>query len=226
MFTFFVSCDKICPMKKYILSALLLGTFGTYAVLLRSGNILSMTKNTEPPTNSDTISGTVGVNSGTSAAQEVLKPRRSFWSEDDEGDDDDDRPRMPTVSAPATPPAASAPAVPNPTASSAGSPMMGQGSMMNTGMYKNGTYTGTSVFAYDAYLQAAVTISGGKITDVTFPVYPNRGESRQINAYAMPIFKQEAISAQNANVATVSGATYSSDAFRQSLSSALALAKN
>jgi len=60
---------------------------------------------------------------------------------------------------------------------------------------------------------------------VQFLQYPSdRNTSIRINSRAMPILKQEAISAQNANVNIVSGATDSSQAFQQSLASALSQA--
>lgn len=106
---------------------------------------------------------------------------------------------------------------------SSGSPM-NSGQMMSG--YKNGSYTGDSVDAFYGYVQVKATISGGKITDVQFLDYPHdRSNSVYINSQAMPYLTQEAISAQNANVDIISGATATSQAFQQSLASALAQAK-
>lgn len=92
--------------------------------------------------------------------------------------------------------------------------------------YKDGTYTGDVADAYYGNIQVQVTVSGGKITDVQFLQYPNdRGTSIQINSQAMPYLKQEAIQAQSAQVDGVSGATDTSQAFIQSLGSALNQAK-
>lgn len=92
----------------------------------------------------------------------------------------------------------------------------------SSGKYKNGTYTGSVADAFYGNIQVQVTISGGQITDVTFLQYPNdRQTSIEINSQAMPLLKQETIQAQSANVAGVSGASQSSAAFIQSLSSAL-----
>ena len=97
----------------------------------------------------------------------------------------------------------------------------------NTGLYKDGQYTGDVVDAYYGNIQVSATISGGKLTDVQFLNYPqDRSTSLRISNKMMPILRQEAIQAQSANVDTVSGATDSSGAFSQSLSSALAQAKN
>src|SRR5215475_10133316 len=67
-------------------------------------------------------------------------------------------------------------------------------------------------------VQVQVSIAGGKITDVQTLVYPT-GTSRdeEINAYALPILRRETLTAQSANISTVSGATYTSDGYRQSL---------
>lgn len=91
-----------------------------------------------------------------------------------------------------------------------------------SGRYKNGTYTGNIADAFYGNVQVQVTISGGQIADVQFLQYPNdRSTSRMINSQAMPLLKQEAIQAQSAQVDGVSGATATSGAFIQSLTSAL-----
>lgn len=95
-----------------------------------------------------------------------------------------------------------------------------------TGQYKDGTYTGSKSDAFYGYIQVQVTVSGGKMNDVVFLQYPNdQGNSVEINDYAMPILKQQAISAQSSRVDGVSGATDTSQAFVQSLSDALSQAK-
>ena len=94
------------------------------------------------------------------------------------------------------------------------------------GQYKDGSYTGIAADAYYGFIQVKAVISGGKITDVIFLQYPNdRNTSREINAQAMPWLKQEAIAIQGSNVDTISGASESSKAFRQSMASALSQAK-
>ncbi len=65
-----------------------------------------------------------------------------------------------------------------------------------------------------------------KITAVSVPVYPNHTDrSIYINQTALPILKAETLRAQSANINMVSGATDSSDAFAQSLQSAILKAK-
>ncbi|MEO8065705.1 MAG: FMN-binding protein [Candidatus Doudnabacteria bacterium] len=94
-------------------------------------------------------------------------------------------------------------------------------------LYKDGQYMGMVADAFYGPFQVNAVISGGKITDIIFLQYPNdRRTSIQINTQAMPIMKQEAIQVQSANVNIVSGATQSSLAYRQTLASALAQAKN
>ena len=95
-----------------------------------------------------------------------------------------------------------------------------------TSPYKDGTYTGNQADAFYGNIQVQTVISNGKISDIQFIQYPNdRARSIAINTLAIPSLKQEAIQAQNANVNIVSGATDSSNAFIQSLSSALSQAK-
>lgn len=91
--------------------------------------------------------------------------------------------------------------------------------------YKDGTYTGSVADAYYGNVQVQATVSGGKITDVKFLQYPDtHSTSVYINQQAIPYLQQEAIQAQSANVNIVSGATYTSQAFVQSLTSALSQA--
>ena len=92
--------------------------------------------------------------------------------------------------------------------------------------YKDGTYTGNSADAFYGNIQVKAVVSGGKIADVQFLQYPHdAARSLAINTLAMPNLKKEAIQVQDAQVDIVSGATDSSNAFMQSLSSALTQAK-
>jgi uncharacterized protein with FMN-binding domain len=97
----------------------------------------------------------------------------------------------------------------------------------STGSYKDGEYTGIAADAFYGNIQVKAVIQNGKLTDVQFIQYPNdRQESIEINSRSMPLLMQEAISVQSSSVDVVSGATDSSDAFIQSLSSALSQAKS
>ena len=72
-------------------------------------------------------------------------------------------------------------------------------------------------------MQVQITLVDSVITVVTTPVYPTTSDSKDINAKALPILQSRAIVAQSAKIASVSGATYSSKAFKQSLQSALVI---
>jgi len=67
-----------------------------------------------------------------------------------------------------------------------------------------------------------VTATGSKIINVQ-PVIDNAFDPRsaQINSYAEPQLQSETIQAQSANINGVSGATYTSQAYVQSLQAAL-----
>ncbi|MDR3559364.1 MAG: FMN-binding protein [Candidatus Pacebacteria bacterium] len=98
-------------------------------------------------------------------------------------------------------------------------PPSANGSTQN---YRDGQYTGQPADAYYGNIQVKAIVSNGKISDVQFLDYPqDRNHSIQINQVAMPILKQEAIQSQSAQVQIVSGATDTSQAFQQSLDSAL-----
>ena len=86
----------------------------------------------------------------------------------------------------------------------------------------DGTYTGNDVNTRFGSVQVSVTVSGGTITDVTaLQLTDQDGRSRQISNRAAPILQSEVLASQSANVSNVSGATYTSDAYLQSVQSAL-----
>ena len=61
-----------------------------------------------------------------------------------------------------------------------------------------------------------------KITSISVPEYPNDTDrSAFISQNAIPVLMQEALRAQSARIDVVSGATYTSDAFAQSLQAAI-----
>ena len=71
-------------------------------------------------------------------------------------------------------------------------------------------------------VQVKVTVKAGKLTRVTFLDLPyGDPTSQSISDQVAPTLAQQAIDAQSANIAGVSGATYTSDGYRQSLQSAL-----
>ena len=67
-----------------------------------------------------------------------------------------------------------------------------------------------------------VTFSGSTITAVDTVQSPDRdGRDIEINNQALPILEQEVLSSQSANIDTVSGATYTSEGYIQSVQSAI-----
>lgn len=101
----------------------------------------------------------------------------------------------------------------------------GNQSPTSTIQYKDGTYIGSVENAFYGDVQVKAIISGGKITAVDFIKSPDtHGTSVFINNQAMPYLEQEAIQSQTAAVDVISGATYTSEAFIQSLTNALSQA--
>lgn len=91
---------------------------------------------------------------------------------------------------------------------------------------KDGTFTGTTETGFYDTIQVAITVSGGKITAVNTPVLSgDSGHSDSINAYAVPQLNQEVISAQSAQIDGISGASYTTQTYTQSLQSAIDQAK-
>ena len=84
------------------------------------------------------------------------------------------------------------------------------------------TVAGDAVNTRFGPVQVQITVAGGKITASDVLQVPMRGRQDQmINSQAVPILNGEAVSAQSAQIDTVSGATYTSDGYSQSLQSAI-----
>jgi uncharacterized protein with FMN-binding domain len=83
--------------------------------------------------------------------------------------------------------------------------------------------TGQEVNYNYGLLSVKVTLSGGKISKVSIGYLNDGGNPRSqyIDQQAIPILEQEALRAQSANIQGVSGASYTSAGFQQSLQSAL-----
>jgi uncharacterized protein with FMN-binding domain len=87
---------------------------------------------------------------------------------------------------------------------------------------KDGSYTGDAAQTRYGPVQVRITVSGGKITTVDVPEYPAESpRDEQINRFAVPQLVSETISAQSAQIDMVSGATFTTDGYLQSLQSAL-----
>lgn len=96
-----------------------------------------------------------------------------------------------------------------------------------TSGYRNGQFTGNIANAYWGFVQVRATIQNGKISRVQFLNYPHdRGTSVRINNYAVPMLQSEAIQVQSAQVDLISGATLTSEAFVESLQTALNQARS
>ncbi|MFE4952129.1 FMN-binding protein [Leifsonia sp. NPDC056665] len=84
------------------------------------------------------------------------------------------------------------------------------------------TVTGTAVDTRYGPVQVKVTFEGTKITAVDAIQYPTEsGRDQEINSQAIPMLQQEAMASQSAKIDTISGATYTSEGYIQSLQSAI-----
>ncbi|MGW2825159.1 FMN-binding protein [Streptomyces sp. NPDC001443] len=116
-------------------------------------------------------------------------------------------------------------AVAVPPAASAGSGAAG--SSGSSGSSGTRTVTGETVQTRWGPVQVRITLKDGRLTEVTAVTYPQENpRDQEINSYAVPELRREALAAQSADIDTVSGATYTSDGYRQSLQSALDSAKS
>jgi uncharacterized protein with FMN-binding domain len=84
------------------------------------------------------------------------------------------------------------------------------------------TLTGTVASTQYGPMQVQVTLAGTKITKVTVLQRTDDGsESDQIDSTAIPMLTSETLAAQSAHIDAVSGASYTSSGYIQSLQSAL-----
>ncbi|MFF4397716.1 FMN-binding protein [Streptomyces sp. NPDC001480] len=121
-----------------------------------------------------------------------------------------------TVNASSPAPSSSASAAPG---GSGGSSSGGSGGSGSAGTK---SATGDTIQTRWGPVQVRITVKDGKLSDVTAVTYPTENpRDQEINSYAIPQLRREALAAQSADIDTVSGATYTSDGYRQSLQSAL-----
>jgi uncharacterized protein with FMN-binding domain len=86
----------------------------------------------------------------------------------------------------------------------------------------NGSFTGSDVPNRFGDVQIKVVVSNGHITDVKAVQLPfDRAQSAYISQVAGPILRSEVLQAQSARIDIVSGATYTSESYAQSVESAL-----
>jgi uncharacterized protein with FMN-binding domain len=75
-------------------------------------------------------------------------------------------------------------------------------------------------------VQVRLTLTNGKITAATAIQVPeNDSHSAEISQFSIPTLSQEVLSSQSASIDAVSGATYTSEAYAQSVQAALDAAK-
>jgi uncharacterized protein with FMN-binding domain len=128
---------------------------------------------------------------------------------------------------PVTGPVATAPAstgaAPSPTSSSAtGTSAAPKSSASSTAAPASRTLSGQAVQTRYGTVQVQVVLSGSTIQSVGFlQLTAADPRSEEINSQAAPILVQQTMQAQSANIDGVSGATYTSQGYQQSLQSAL-----
>ena len=87
---------------------------------------------------------------------------------------------------------------------------------------RTGDFTGDVIDTRYGPVQVSVTLAGGRLTAVHVLQAPSEsGRDQEIAARAVPRLTQEALGAQNAQIDAVSGASYTSQGYIQSLQSAL-----
>jgi uncharacterized protein with FMN-binding domain len=116
---------------------------------------------------------------------------------------------------PIGPPTTASPAAP-------GAPATAPPSTAVPGAAGTRTVTGPDVPNQFGDVQVQLTLQGTKIVNVKAVQLPfDRQRSYEISQAAGPILAQEVIQAQNANIDLLSGATYTSESYAQSVQAAL-----
>jgi uncharacterized protein with FMN-binding domain len=106
--------------------------------------------------------------------------------------------------------------------SSGSSASTGTSGGTGSGGTANGTVTGPTVNTRFGPVQLQITFTNGQIGDVKALQLPtDRQRSAQISSYVAPILRQEVLTAQSAQIDLVSGATYTSYAYAQSVQAIL-----
>ena len=100
-------------------------------------------------------------------------------------------------------------------------PAPGSESSTGGGTAASTKVAGDAVATRFGTVQVQVTVDGGTLVDVSALQLPSGGRDSQESAYAEPILRSEALQAGSARIDTVSGATYTSMGYIQSLQSAL-----
>jgi uncharacterized protein with FMN-binding domain len=129
---------------------------------------------------------------------------------------------VPAAVATTAPGASPSPTAPAPTSTGSASSSTPSSSPAATKPAATKTVTGDSINTRWGPVQVKITVSNGKITSATAVDYPeNNPRDEQINATAIPTLQQESIGQSTSKIDMVSGATYTSEGYIQSLQSAL-----
>jgi uncharacterized protein with FMN-binding domain len=84
------------------------------------------------------------------------------------------------------------------------------------------TVDGSVISTRYGNVQVQITVADGKVTAAKVLQVPwSDRKDQQINSRAVPILNSEAVAAQSSDIDMVSGATYTSQAYAQSLQAAL-----
>ncbi len=190
--------NPVRTLQKFVVSTFVICTFIAYALHEHFAAADTGVAGIAPPPNTPTTQQITPTNSPLTFSAPSTDPNS-----------------IPTAVPPTSAPIPTAvPVVPTPTKKS-------------QGQYKDGTYTGPEVDAFYGLVQVQAIVQNGRISKVQFLDYPNdRRTSVRINTVAVPYLQSEAVQAQSANVDIISGATLTSEAFAQSLQTALNTAKN
>jgi uncharacterized protein with FMN-binding domain len=140
-----------------------------------------------------------------------------------EGGDDDEPASAGPVAASAAPSRSQASAGPTRTGGPPAPPAPAPTTAGGTGLH-NGTFTGPAATERYGKITVTITVAGDRITDASATCGCS-GESQSISTNAFTKLRQEVLAAQSASVATVSGATYTSGAYRTSLQAAISAAR-
>jgi uncharacterized protein with FMN-binding domain len=88
----------------------------------------------------------------------------------------------------------------------------------------NGTFTGDAINVSYGIVQVRITVTNNKITDAQAIQSPTGGKSGSISNSAIPILRQETLAAQSAAIRGVSGASFTSNGWIRSLTTAISRA--
>jgi len=117
---------------------------------------------------------------------------------------------------------AHSPAVTTATATATATPAATAASSGSSSSRVSGAATGDAADTQYGAAQVRVTVVDGKITKIeALQLQGNEPRSVEISSSAEPVLQQEALAAQSADIDAVSGATFTSASYAQSLQSAL-----